>query len=80
MLFSLLSSSQMQPGQVKKKSTSEEFGVVIDKPRYPQLATELSRLDTFQNWPKNLVISPIELVKAGFFYVGKLLFHRTTNG
>lgn len=56
--------------QPKKKPTPDQFGVVCEKPKYPQYAVEFARLDTFQMWPKNAVIRPIELVKAGFYYVG----------
>lgn len=38
-------------------------------PKYPQYAEETVRLESFEDWPVQLKQTPIELVKAGLFYV-----------
>lgn len=37
---------------------------------FPQYEDRTSRLNTYKNWPIFLVMSPNELVNAGFFYTG----------
>ena len=38
-------------------------------PRYPDFATLQNRIETFQDW-KNENVNPLDLARAGFFYVG----------
>ena len=53
------------------RSSLEELGIETDLPKHHHMALEESRHATFDNWPRNLTQKPEDLVKAGFYYVGK---------
>ena len=53
-----------------KRIIHKSANASCDKPYHPGYATEQSRLDSFREWPTNLIQQPNELSKAGFYYYG----------
>lgn len=58
-----------QDGQGGNNSL-EKIGIVTCRPRLPEYALELVRLQSFKKWPKDHHPKPEDLAKAGFFYTG----------
>ena len=52
------------------KDQNEELGLVPFSPRFPQYASEQSRLTTFKTWPACNTIQPESLAASGLVYTG----------
>lgn len=49
----------------------KRLGIALHSaPKHPAQASPDARLRSFENWPSAVQLSPEELVKAGFFYIG----------
>lgn len=55
-------------GEKKEMESFDETGSIRQTAAYPRYATELSRLRTFDEWPKQLKQKPDQLADAGLFY------------
>ncbi|XP_055959270.1 E3 ubiquitin-protein ligase XIAP [Patella vulgata] len=58
--------SRMVPNQ----SMSSASVVLTGDSNRQTMVVEEARLRTFQNWPRYLTVRPIELARAGFYYLG----------
>ncbi|KAI8742863.1 baculoviral IAP repeat-containing protein 7 isoform X1 [Biomphalaria glabrata] len=53
-----------------REPTYEELGIITERPKRPEYALAIKRLETFVSWPRDHHLSPEELVDAGFYYAG----------
>ncbi|KAK0063304.1 baculoviral IAP repeat-containing protein 3-like isoform X2 [Biomphalaria pfeifferi] len=55
---------------VPKSPTYSDLGIITERPKSPEYAHKIKRLQTFASWPRYHLLTPDELVEAGFFSVG----------
>ena len=49
---------------------TDDLGVVMQRPKRPDMAIESVRLKTFERWPTQMAQSAQDLASAGFYYTG----------
>ncbi|XP_048765138.2 uncharacterized protein LOC125672973 isoform X2 [Ostrea edulis] len=54
----------------KLSSQLDPLGIVWEKPKFPAYAILTTRASSYEGWPADRTQTPIEMAKAGFFYVG----------
>ena len=47
-----------------------EFGIIVDKPKFPMYALLSRRLESFANWPDYVPVTKHDLAEAGLVYTG----------
>jgi baculoviral IAP repeat-containing protein 7/8 len=52
---------------LKKRNLKMEYPKRFE---HPDFAEASHRLESFKNWPENSSVKPVQLVEAGFFYLG----------
>ncbi|XP_059153661.1 putative inhibitor of apoptosis [Physella acuta] len=50
--------------------TYAELGIVTDRPKVPEYALKVKRLESFQNWPSDHHLTKDVLAEAGLYYAG----------
>uniref|UniRef100_A0A182YTP4 Uncharacterized protein n=1 Tax=Biomphalaria glabrata TaxID=6526 RepID=A0A182YTP4_BIOGL len=50
--------------------TYSDLGIITERPKSPEYAHKIKRLQTFASWPRYHHLTPDELVEAGFFSAG----------
>ncbi|XP_055882080.1 baculoviral IAP repeat-containing protein 3-like isoform X2 [Biomphalaria glabrata] len=50
--------------------TYSDLGIITERPKSPEYAHKIKRLQTFAAWPRYHHLTPDELVEAGFFSAG----------
>ncbi|KAH9487788.1 hypothetical protein Btru_068751 [Bulinus truncatus] len=51
--------------------TYQELGIITERPKRPEYAIKIKRLETFSNsWPRDHHLNPLDLIEAGFYYAG----------
>ena len=64
-------SKAQQNAHLPKSADSDNLGISVSAPKYPQYAVMTKRLESFKEWPTNVGIKPELLAEAGLVYTGE---------
>ncbi|XP_006814869.1 baculoviral IAP repeat-containing protein 7-like [Saccoglossus kowalevskii] len=64
-----LDTSAEQTARYTSNSEVQQPGTQ-NQARHPEYSEERTRIATYTNWSENVVVSPVDLAKAGFYYTG----------
>ncbi|KAI8742847.1 death-associated inhibitor of apoptosis 1 [Biomphalaria glabrata] len=54
----------------RQEPTYLDLNIVTERPKRPEYALNLKRVESFASWPRDHHLSPKELAAAGFYYAG----------